>query len=125
MKKSIAHLHILCEDWKRELIFYKDEINYLKKRLDEVASKNTNQEIMKEVEHFENKFKIISLHLDELNHDVKLKQETLNNEAAEKPNYINVKMKNENNDILDLMMDTSRDFYQTKKEFYSFLSKVL
>ena len=45
MKESITHLHILCEDWKRELNFFADEIPMLRKRLEEVVSKNTDKEI--------------------------------------------------------------------------------
>jgi hypothetical protein len=125
MKDTIANVHILCEDWKRELDFFKSEIVYLKKRLEEVASKNTNNDVLVEVEHFENKFKIMSLHVDELHHDINLKNENLLKEASEKPNYINVKMIESDEHLLDLMNDTSSDYYITKKDFYQFLAKVM
>jgi predicted nuclease with TOPRIM domain len=124
-KDSIAHVHILCEEWLRELAFYKSEIPYLRKRLEEIASKNTSAEIMKEVDHYENKFKILSTHIDELIHDVKLKNESLLKEAAAKPNYINVKMVEADHNLLDLMSDTSSDFYETKSSFYKFLSRTM
>lgn len=125
MKDSIAHLHLICEDWLRELAFFKQEIAYLRKRLEEVASKNTNKEILVEVEHYENKFRIMSIHVDELHHDVNLKNEALKKEASEKPNYISVKMIDEDENLIDLMHDTSSDFHQTKKEFYNFLSRTM
>ena len=53
MKDTLTHLHLICEDWKRELSFYKDEMGILKNRLLEVASKNTGKEILISVEHFE------------------------------------------------------------------------
>ena len=124
-KDSIAHVHMLCEEWMRELAFYKSEIPYLRKRLEEIASKNTSADIMKEVDHYENKFKIQSTHIDELIHDVKLKNENLLKEAAAKPNYINVKMIEADHNLLDLMSDTSSDFYETKSSFYKFLSRTL
>lgn len=125
MKETIAHLHHICEDWKRELKFFKEEVTYLHKRLEEIASKNTHTDVLVQVEHFENKFKIMGIHIDELHHDVNLKNEALLKEASEKPNYINVKMKDSDDKLLDLMDDTSNDFYKTKKEFYQFLSKVM
>jgi hypothetical protein len=125
MKDTIAHLHHICEDWKRELEFFKTEIAYLKKRLEEIASKNTGKEVSMQIEHFENKFRIMGIHVDELKHDVNLKNEALLKEASEKPNYINVKMKESDDDILELMNDTSSDFYSTKKEFYKFLSNAM
>jgi hypothetical protein len=115
----------MCEDWKRELDFFKTEIVYLRKRLEEVASKNTSKDVLIEVEHFENKFRIMSIHVDELKHDVNLKNESLLKEAAEKPNYINVKMIDEDIDLIELMNDTSSDFHSTKKDFYKFLSKSM
>jgi hypothetical protein len=125
MKDTLAHQHLVCEDWKRELDFFKVEIAYLRKRLEEVAAKNTGKDIMVQVEHFENKFRIMSIHVDELRHDVKLKNEALLKEAAEKPNYINVKMIESDENLIDLMSDTSTDFHQTKREFYKFLSAVM
>lgn len=125
MKDSIAHIHLLCEDWKRELLFFKEEIKYLKKRLEEVASKNTKSDIMVQVEHFENKFRIMDIHIDEMLHDVKLKNEALLKQAAESPNYINVKMIDSDEKLIDYMHDISSDFHATKKEFYIFLSKVM
>jgi hypothetical protein len=125
MKNTIAHVHLMCEDWKRELDFFKTEITYLRKRLEEVASKNTSKDVLIEVEHFENKFRIMGIHVDELKHDVNLKNESLLKEAAEKPNYINVKMIDEDVDLIELMNDTSSDFHSTKKDFYKFLSKSM
>lgn len=125
MKDTIAHVHLICEDWKRELDFLKNEIAYLRKRLEEVASKNTGHEVLVEVEHFENKFRIMGIHVDELRHDVNLKNEALLKEAAEKPNYINVKMIESDENLIDLMNDTSTDFSHTRKEFYKFLSRVM
>ena len=58
-------------------------------------------------------------------HDVNAKNKTLLDEAAEKPNYISVKMKETDENLEDLMLSTRTDFTATKKEFYNFLSKVL
>lgn len=125
MKDTLAHQHLICEDWNRELDFFKIEIAYLRKRLEEIASKNTSNDVLIQVEHFENKFRIMGIHVDELHHDVNLKNESLLKEAAEKPAYINVKMIASDENLIDMMSDTSRDFYDTKKEFYQFLSKVM
>ena len=124
MKESIAQMHLMCEDWKRELNFFKDEIVILINRLDEVVSKNTNVEILKEVEHFENKFKILSIHIDELLHDVNLKNDELSNQAAVQSKYINVKMLDTDTKLEDLMLTTSKDFHETKNSYYKFLAKV-
>ena len=125
MKDSLSHLHLVCEDWKRELLFMQDEIPVLKSRLSEVVSKNTATDVLKEVEHFENKFNILRLHLDELLHDVNLKMNAIQSQAISKPNYISVKMVESDAQLEDLMHTNALDFYDTKKTYYKFLSKVM
>lgn len=124
MKDSLSHLHMVCEDWKRELLFMQDEIPVLKSRLSEVVSKNTSNDVLKEVEHYENKFNILRLHLDELLHDVNLKMNSIQSQAIAKPNYISVKMVESDGALEDLMHTNSMDFYDTKKSYYKFLAKV-
>jgi hypothetical protein len=123
MKDSISHQHVLCHDWTRELDFYKTELTIFKSRLGEIVSKNTSNEILTQAEHFENKFKIMNLHFDELLHDLKLKDQALMGQAAAKPNYISIKMIENDNNLEELMQFTASDFQATKKEFYSFLAK--
>ncbi|MFZ4752229.1 MAG: hypothetical protein ACOYLG_02695 [Chitinophagaceae bacterium] len=124
MKDSLSHYHLLCQDSIRDLDFFKAELQILRNRLTEVAGKNTGHDVLLQVEHFENKFHILGIHIDEMLHDVNLKNQSLLDEAAEKPNYIHIKMKETDEQLADLLHDTSSDFYATKKEFYQFLSKV-
>jgi hypothetical protein len=124
MKDSLSHLHMVCEDWKRELLFMQDEIPVLKSRLSEVVSKNTSNDVLKEVEHYENKFNILRLHLDELLHDVNLKMTAIQTQVMAKPNYISVKMVESDGALEDLMHTNAVDFYDTKKTYYKFLAKV-
>jgi hypothetical protein len=63
--KHIANLHA---NTLNSLTFYEQEINILKKRLEEIASKNTGQEVSKGIEHFQNQFIIHKEKIDELKH---------------------------------------------------------
>jgi hypothetical protein len=125
MKDTTAHLHLICEDWKRTLEFYKSEIPFFKRRLEEIATKNTAEEIRKQVEHFENTFIAMDENLDELLHDVTLKQDALLKGAKEKPNFINVKMVDAPDDLKDLINTTAEEIAAEKKDFYRFLSDHL
>lgn len=72
MKKiSITHFGNKHSDWLRALDFYKQEINILRNRLTEIAGKNTAAEPAKQVEHFENQFKIQVDNIDRLSHDIR------------------------------------------------------
>ena len=125
MKDSTAHLHLLYEDFKQTLVFYKNKISFFKNRLQEISSKNTGQDIRKQVEHFENTFIVMNEKLDLLMHEVNLKQDAAMNFAKEKPDFINLKV-HENADSLKILInDTAIDFGKTKDSFLNFLSDHL
>ena len=125
MKDSTAHLHLICEDFKRTLDFYKSEMPFFKKRLEEIASKNTREDILKQVEHFENTFIAMNENLDVLLHDVNLKQDALLKEAKAKPEFTNLKVNVTADDLKTLIDFTAKEFATTKENFYRFLSDHL
>ena len=125
MKDSTAHLHLICEDFKRTLQFYKSEIPFYKKRLEEISIKNTAEEIRKQVEHFENKFIAMNENLDVLMHDVNIKQDAILKDAKEKPDFINLKVNETADDLKALIDFTAKGFAETKEHFYRFLSEHL
>jgi hypothetical protein len=90
MKKiSITHINNRHNDWLRATSFYQQEIEILKKRLTEIAGKNTNADMLPQVEHYENQFKVQADQLDRLNHDIEAYVATLAREASDsKAGYV-------------------------------------
>jgi hypothetical protein len=125
MKDSTAHLHLICEDFKRTLKFYKSEIPFFKERLDEISEKNTAEEIRKQVEHFENTFIAMNENLDVLMHEVNIKQDAILRDAKEKPDFINLKVHETADELKALIDFTAKGFAETKEHFYRFLSEHL
>ena len=125
MKDSASHLHLICEDFKRTLDFYKSEMPFFKKRLEEISSKNTGEDILKQVEHFENTFIAMNENLDVLLHDVNLKQDAMLKDAKAKPDFINLKVIATADDLKTLIDFTTKEFATTKENFYRFLSDHL
>ena len=58
-------------DWLRSIDFYGGELGVLKERLTEVAGKNSDKDMLKEVEHYENQFTARKEYLDTLSHDIR------------------------------------------------------
>lgn len=125
MKDSTAHLHLICEDFKRILKFYKSEIPFFKERLDEISEKNTAEEIRKQVEHFENTFIAMNENLDVLMHEVNIKQDAILKDAKERPDFVNLKVNETADDLKALIDFTAKEFAETKEHFYRFLSEHL
>lgn len=68
-KVSVSHVSNMHNQWLRNLSFYKTEIAIQRGILTEIAGKYTSQEVLKDVAHFENQFKIQTNNIDTLAHD--------------------------------------------------------
>ncbi len=65
---TVAHCGTDHQEWLKAIDFYDNELDILEERLAEVAKKNTGEEVMKGVEHFQNQFIIQRNTIDELRH---------------------------------------------------------
>ena len=54
--KHIDDLHFEHQLWTSEAKFFVDELKIYQKRLGEVASKNSKEDVRKQIEHFQNQF---------------------------------------------------------------------
>lgn len=123
MKSSINFLHLQATDWLRQLDFYKQDLAFLRKRLDEVAAKNTGSEIGMSIEHFENKFRILSDNLDQSKHDISERKAKIDQMGGEMPTHIHEKFVVENDKAEHDLNLVVTDFHNTRKEFNTFLAK--
>ena len=82
IKMEVLHQEHL--EWLNKLDFYKDDIAILKRRIEEVAAKNTGHDVMAMIEHFQNQLIIQRNELDEFRHAIKEHENEL--EAAVKSN---------------------------------------
>ena len=80
-KVNVSYVDNMHSQWLRALAFYKTEIDVLKGILTEIAGKNTNAEVSKKVEHFENQFNIQSNNIDEIAHNINANITTIGNQA--------------------------------------------
>ncbi len=123
MKASLNNLHHQGQDWLRELEFYKDELTVLTTRLQEITSRNTDKEVLAQVEHFQNKFIILREQLDTLKHDVGTRNHEIEALTKERPEHINEKFTTVHDALQERVKDFSRSLSDTRFEFNKFLSK--
>ena len=76
-KESIYKLHEENTIWLNKLDFYKDDLQILKDRLQEIAAKNSSKEVLAEVEHFQNQFYIQQNNMDNITHAIKINEKEL------------------------------------------------
>ncbi|HWB62611.1 MAG TPA: hypothetical protein VG603_03800 [Chitinophagales bacterium] len=125
MKASLNSLHHQDSDWQRELEFYKEEIAILTTRLEEVTKENTGSDVMKEVEHFQNKFIMLREQVDTLHHDINVREQGVEAIAKEKPEHIDERFNKVKDSVLNRMKELAASVADTRFEFNRFLAKTL
>ncbi len=125
MKTSLNSLHHQVNDWLREVEFYKQETSLLKKRLEEVAAQNSGQDVMAQVEHFQNKFIVQSEQIDILHHDLNKQSEAITLQVKEKPEHAHEKFLDVNDKMQQRVKIFTSGFGDLRFEFNKFLSKAL
>lgn len=124
MKASLNFLHQQSISWQRELKFYKDEVTLLSARLGEVVNKNTDKDVLAQVEHFQNKLIILNEQCDILKHDVNKRNEEVLEKAKDVPTHLDEKSQPVVEDLQNRMQDFTSNFAETRFAFNKFLSKV-
>lgn len=120
-----SDLHFEHLQWKKELLFWKDEIKSFQKRLDEIVQKWTNTKVLAELGQFQNNF---TIHKDQINklieqidaHEHNIAVDYQANEDA--IDRVHLKYHESFRDKID----TQRELYNDlKHKYYIFLSKYM
>ncbi len=80
-KINISHVNNMHSQWLRTLNFYKTEMVILRGILTELAGKNSDAEMLKEVERFENQFKVQTDNIDAIAHSIHVNIDAISKEV--------------------------------------------
>lgn len=121
--KKIYDLHEEHQTWLKNLAFYKDEITVMQNRITEIASKNSGQDVLKQVEHFQNQLIVQRNNIDELNHSIKDHENYLENRVNENPIAVDRRKVNDHPKMRDNYESFDKVFNELRKELNLFLAK--
>lgn len=121
--KTIYQLHEEHKAWSNKLLFYKDELCIMEKRILDIAEKNTSKEVLSLVDHFNNQISIQREQIDILNHDVKSHESFLN--AAIHKNSHDIENENflDHHNHRESIAVFEKLFKELREELIDFLSK--
>jgi len=119
--KTIDDLHFEHQLWKAEAKFYEDELKIYQKRLEEIVSKYTREEVLKQIEHFQNQFQIENQQLNRLSHDVNVHEKRLANFAKDNPETSDLRLLPDHKIMHDKLETFRKIYVELKKEFSNFL----
>ena len=124
-KHSLHNLYDEYNSYIRANDFYKQEIKYLQKRLEDVAKRNTDKEIMAQVEQFQNQFIVLKEDVDVLNKEVKAGLKIVEKQINKKPTHADEKTITVENPHSKKFHSLEKDFAGERLRFNKFLSKYL
>lgn len=121
--KYIGDLHFDHMEWINALKFYKDDIAILEHRLEDIVRRNNKQEVMAELEHFQNQFIREREVIDELRHDIKQHENALEKEAKDHPVAIEHRYFTDHTELRDRFATFEKLYRELKGEFQQWLVK--
>jgi hypothetical protein len=123
--KHIDQLHFDHQLWLSETKFFRDELSIYQRRLNEVASKNTSSDVLKQVEHFQNQFIIQENELATIIHLTNEHEQWLTNYAKSHPVAIDHMEFADHVVLTDKMQMFKKLYTELKTDFMKFLSATL
>lgn len=120
---NIKHISNLNNDCLRGLEFYKQELDILQGRLEEIASKNTTKEVTQQIEHFQNQFLIHQNYFDEIKHLIHRNDENIEAQILKTGIFINENTAVEHENILEQYTTEEKIFNDLRHEFNRFAAK--
>lgn len=121
----ISDLHFEHQNWKSELSFQREELQFFKKRLEEVVPRYTETTVLAKAEQFQNQMIRYDEVLDELFHDINAHEEELSSFAQDHPVAIDHVHFNDHGGLRD-KVETQRKIYADfKQNFFRYLTETM
>ncbi len=127
MITKIEMNHVELLEWLKALDFYKNELRFWRKHLSHVVVSNTNKDILREAEHFQNQVIIQVDQIDLLHHDVKQFENKLDEEfeAVSKGGKLSQQIIEVEVSLRERMKTFEHIYVDLKHDYYSFLRKYM
>lgn len=123
--KYLGDLHHDHMMWLNTLQFRKEETTILEHRLQEIAARNTKQEVTAEVEHFQNSFIRQRELIDELRHEINAHESELEHEVMVKPVSVEHRYFLDHGNLRGRMKTFEKLYMELKDDFYDWVGKWL
>ena len=122
-EEKIYLQHAEHVEWMSKLSFYADEILVLKSRLSEIAGKNNDQEVLAQVEHFQNQFIIQKNNIDEIKHAITIDEDHLIQEINKNPVAVDHRKMPYHAEEKDAVESFEKNFNELREDFKHFAAK--
>lgn len=122
-REKIYTQHADHTEWLSKLKFYTDEISIMTGRLSEIATKNSHQDVLAKVEHFQNQLIVQKNNIDELSHTIKLDESAIEKEVNKNPIAIDHREMPSHSNEKEAIEAFEKNFNELRAEFKTFAAK--
>jgi hypothetical protein len=122
-KINITHFSNAHNGWLRSLDFYKTEVGILQNELNEIAGKNTNPDVQKQVEHFQNQFGIQARNIQDLANSIRNNVTNAAHEAKGPAGYVGGLFVEQHNKHAEEFTELEKVINELRHSFYRFATE--
>lgn len=123
MSINIRYVSHLNNESLRGLEFYKQELVFLQKRLDEIAANNTGEEVLKKIDHFQDEFTIHREAIDELQDQITGNNHQMELELEKTGVYIDETAAADHENLIQRYKTEERMFNDMRRKFNLFAAE--
>jgi hypothetical protein len=128
MKNELIYnvdLHFEHENWQRELNFWEDELKSFRIRLEELVLRWTDQDVLAEIEKFQNQFMIQEKEFDAIKDQIAMHEKNMAAHYEKNEDVLNKMFVNQHLALREVL-ETERNLYHNlKKDFFRFMTKYM
>ncbi len=120
--QKVHVLHLEHKVWMNELVFYADEISIFERQLEKLVMRNI-KDMLPNLEKFQNNFIRQKEVLDELQHDIKIREQSLAKNISKGIETVQTDDQLGHNEIRGKMEVFKKIFTELRKNFLLFLRR--
>lgn len=121
---DVAQLSAECNAWRDTLRSYRDEFTHLRNRLLTIAGKQSQKDVLLEIDHFDNQFHIQLINIHDLKHGVKTHERKVGLEKAVNDGQVSDETLAEHEQFFERYQSLENTLHELKEEFTSFVNEI-
>ncbi|HUR11092.1 MAG TPA: hypothetical protein VM012_06970 [Flavitalea sp.] len=121
---EVSQLSGECNTWRNSLRTRRESIQTLRKQLQEVAGRQTNKEILQEIEHLHNQFHIQLINIHDLKQLIKTHDRRISLEKAPSNGNISEPVLAEHEELFDQYESLEHTLEDLQDEFRHFMQRA-
>jgi hypothetical protein len=121
---EVAQLSKECNAWRETLRSFKDEFGKFKNRLQDLAGRQTQRDVLLEVEHLDNQFHIQLINIHDLKQSIKIHQRQIDAGMAANNGTVSDEILAQHENLFDDYQQLENTLQELRQEFSHFSTVI-